>query len=552
MAENLQKYLDKYKEQLDSDKLFSDARLRSNTEKSKPKAINPKANFFSKHKGLLTMITIGMTIISLMMMVSSGEEIVQLQAVNTSDTVAEIISDDDILIEIELTDDIEITSNDEITAIAKTQIPSSGISNKEIEPKTAATVLAEDNEESSKSEIELYANLDYPEEIEFEDEIFFDDSIDEADDSIDKDNIDENNLDDNNQDQDTSNTKPSSFDRFLESIHDTSSVGGVVYLELTIEEMEAIGIKKINDSYNFRYQDSYIDEGSTTFARAFVSILEFFGFDSDNVFYDCSVGSMFINQEIEKGQKWGSREVDRTLPVSVTVYENHYTKAVGSKIFGNTCRYYENNWKSPLIKEFAPGIKPQNLGFYSSAGRDGEYSKNIDRLLPVSIFYGDPAEPDSSKLRYGNIQIWYIATKELAELLPPRYSEPILKELELLTSIENGTIPLKEACRQMEDQTSYFNMCTMTSRTIEYVKVYPNPVSDQLTCEFELIETSNIRIALFAQSGSFIKYLSRSQKLASAVHSITMQLPDDLSAGVYLIAVMSDNGDRVITKIIAE
>ena len=205
-----------------------------------------------------------------------------------------------------------------------------------------------------------------------------------------------------------------------------------------------------------------------------------------------------------------------------------------------------------MLKEFAPDIEPRNLGFYSSPGRDGEYSKRIDKLIPVSIFYSDPTEPDSSKLRYGNIQIWYIATKEFAELLPPRYSEPILKELELLTSIENGTIPLKEACREMEDQTSYFNMCTMTSLTIEYAKVYPNPVSDNLTCEFELIEESNIRIALFAQSGSFIKYLTQTQTFASGVRSQTMRLPDDLSAGVYLIAVMSDNGDRVITKRIAE
>ena len=104
----------------------------------------------------------------------------------------------------------------------------------------------------------------------------------------------------------------------------------------------------------------------------------------------------------------------------------------------------------------------------------------------------------------------------------------------------------------MEDQTSYFNMCTMTSRTIEYVKVYPNPVSDQLTCKFELIEASNIRIALFAQSGSFIKYLTKPQSLTEGVQSLSMQLPSDLTQGVYLIAVMNENGDRVITKIIKE
>ncbi|MCK5741760.1 MAG: hypothetical protein KAH48_06045, partial [Chlorobi bacterium] len=393
-------------------------------------------------------------------------------------------------------------------SINKTEIlnTSDEIGKKEITTKTPTDIVVDSNDDCCKLDADQALDQDLVLEAVPADEILIDDGIDDK------------NQEGNNQEEKPSEVKQGSIDKFIENIPDEPNVGGVVYLELTIEEMEKIGIKKINDSYNFRFQDSSPDTGSKL-ERGLASILSFIGINTDNVFYECSVGSMFINHKIEKGQGWGTREVDRTLPVSVTVYESHYTKAEDAEIFGHTIRSYENNWESPLLKEFAPDIKPRNLGYYSSAGRDGEYSKKFDRLVPLSIFYGDPTEPDSSKLRYGNIQIWYIATKELAELLPPRYSEPILKELALLTSIENGMIPLKEACREMEDQTSYFNMCTMTSRTIEYAKVYPNPVSDQLTCKFELNEASNIRIALFAQSGSFIKYLNQTQKLMSGVHS---------------------------------
>jgi PKD repeat protein len=80
--------------------------------------------------------------------------------------------------------------------------------------------------------------------------------------------------------------------------------------------------------------------------------------------------------------------------------------------------------------------------------------------------------------------------------------------------------------------------------------VYPNPNNGSFKTEFELIENENVSIQVVDVLGK-IQYQSTLGKLTAGYHQHEINLPSDLSKGIYFLKLINSRGNKT-TKIILE
>lgn len=73
------------------------------------------------------------------------------------------------------------------------------------------------------------------------------------------------------------------------------------------------------------------------------------------------------------------------------------------------------------------------------------------------------------------------------------------------------------------------------------ISVYPMPVQDQFTVNYDLQSTGAVKINLYNMQGALVSNLS-SQVLNSGKHSDNFYLPTQLSAGNYILSIESESG----------
>lgn len=173
--------------------------------------------------------------------------------------------------------------------------------------------------------------------------------------------------------------------------------------------------------------------------------------------------------------------------------------------------------------------------------KDQMYEIDYTKLLPVSLVY------NNTKL-ISKIVFWFVPTREFISLLPERYKTSLMTEVQAVESIESGSIPAEKACQAVRD-ASFLDICRINSGAITIEKLYPNPVYYQSTISFRLSEPRIITIDLHDVEGKYIGSLMKTKALNQGKYNMEIDTKD-IRPGIYLIAVKSESAEIATIKII--
>ncbi|MFC2131496.1 T9SS type A sorting domain-containing protein [Bacteroidota bacterium] len=158
-------------------------------------------------------------------------------------------------------------------------------------------------------------------------------------------------------------------------------------------------------------------------------------------------------------------------------------------------------------------------------------------LIPLDIRYKD----DSTD---GWI-FWFEPTMKFINALPERYHEDLIAEFKLYESNE----PYCGA--PIDAEKAYMDVWRSCSGAIENLRIFPNPVKDMVSMKFELTEKRNITFTVHDLSGIRLKELSQEKHLQTGTNTFTFDL-SELSSGMYLLVVSSQQGEHAVQRLIKE
>lgn len=79
--------------------------------------------------------------------------------------------------------------------------------------------------------------------------------------------------------------------------------------------------------------------------------------------------------------------------------------------------------------------------------------------------------------------------------------------------------------------------------------LYPNPVREKATLEYELLNAEKVTINLYDLQGRFIQNVSPTAEKKPGKQVETIQFNPDLPAGTYLLSIESSKGTTIIKAI---
>lgn len=84
------------------------------------------------------------------------------------------------------------------------------------------------------------------------------------------------------------------------------------------------------------------------------------------------------------------------------------------------------------------------------------------------------------------------------------------------------------------------------------VLIYPNPVQEQFTMEFELTTRTNVTVALYSVHGEKVADLLNSGQLSKGNYRFPVRLPGNLSSGNYLVQLNTEDGGRSVKILVTK
>ncbi len=182
----------------------------------------------------------------------------------------------------------------------------------------------------------------------------------------------------------------------------------------------------------------------------------------------------------------------------------------------------------------------------------------IPHISPIKLYHIDdfdyssliPIEINFSKDKLiEKLILWYYPTPQFIEALPERYRNALRKELNVISSIKSGALPINEACKLIAEE-SFFDLCRFSNGAIEFNNVYPNPTyNGNVTLSFKTSEQRNIEINAYDIQGNFLGRISVLKNLEKGSHNIKMDLTK-LTTGLYIIGILSDKNEFVSQRLV--
>ncbi|MES2765722.1 MAG: T9SS type A sorting domain-containing protein [Bacteroidota bacterium] len=203
----------------------------------------------------------------------------------------------------------------------------------------------------------------------------------------------------------------------------------------------------------------------------------------------------------------------------------------------------------------------------------GETSDSDDPVL-IDLLQGNVEQPDNSlklrlrkwadeeahkqdsiektrkyiPIRAGNFIVWYSPESEVLSRLPESVCNSIHAEL-----TGNNIVSANEF--REEYPTSgfcYLDLCEKTNGAIICSKVSPNPAPDKrTTLSYELSEERGIVTALYDLSGRKLREFCALKTMEKGKHDEEISL-DGIEKGIYLIAIITDKGEKLSRRLIID
>lgn len=172
------------------------------------------------------------------------------------------------------------------------------------------------------------------------------------------------------------------------------------------------------------------------------------------------------------------------------------------------------------------------------------FKKQIDNFIMVNKMVALEL-PYKNDPNHNGLIFWYNPEQALIDALPQRFRSNLAKEFKLLEN--TGAI----CGMKIEVEKPYLDIWRACSGAIENLRVFPNPVKDQLNIKFELKESRVMSFSIYELSGSKIKDLLENQKSEAGTNSFGFDLTE-LRKGMYLIVASSNVGENAVQRIIKE
>ncbi len=327
-------------------------------------------------------------------------------------------------------------------------------------------------------------------------------------------------------------------------------IAGIEKLELTWDELKKIGIRIEDGKLVSNGQEWYFTKNKE---RGYLKILREKKYPTNIDSGIFRIKSMIDTISFElshekplKYENWDMKNGAEIFPVAITILHNNmgYTDENGQvSKFVRSTEYVED--KNPLLDKYAD---TDDLLYNGNHG----FQSKLKLLIPVNIKFGEHIVKDSSKYKNATINYWFFATEEFVELLPDRYRIPIMKELKMISNVEEGSMSYEDACSALKGE-SYFGLCTMESENIKNLKIYPNPSFDgEFNLKFDLLKTCKLSFDVYSTDGEKIANIDGMLHHEMNDLVLVLELGDSISNGVYLLSISTDIGDMITTKIIIE
>ena len=331
--------------------------------------------------------------------------------------------------------------------------------------------------------------------------------------------------------------------KFRSQLPSIKPIAGIERLMLTNEEAAQIGININNDTISTTTEDwldlSVMPDKVQSYIKNDLGYnFQGYALLKANIKFDKGLNSKgdLIPEPI-KYSGWDMKIWSHFSPACISI---------NRKVKGNTL-FNSQTFQSPwLVNDTSSAyIRSEDLLSQDSSGK---FVSKLSKLVPVHI--SDLKVDANGDTVSNQIDFWFVASREFVMKLPERYREPILKELDLIKSIENGTLPVEDACEILKGATSYFGICSSGSSDINKITVYPNPVKEgSATVNFHLKNDKKLKMELYSSDGKFTNLIKDFEDYKSGSNTVKINL-SKISSGVYLLSLTDEKNNRATVKLI--
>ena len=338
------------------------------------------------------------------------------------------------------------------------------------------------------------------------------------------------------------------------------NVKPIATINLTLEELKPFGITYNKGKISYITEIELPDNVPPEYKEAADSMLREEGYDPENAKYirnKIVFDSAGSKKASYKYTGWDTYQYSKLYPIASSCQYSYYS---------------ENNYRKP--SQYLSTIKNNQSPLYTDIGADSLFSSvplsdqfRKDEKTGSMLFYwdGNKRKYDMSKLipvylhldsvlEYSELEssidmvFWFIPTKEFIDALPENYADKLRKELQLIEDISNGEVNPEDACERLNSE-SYFGLCGLNYGALKNIKVYPNPVTPMSQLSFDLEESRKLSIRVHDLEGKSLATLASDKAFDAGTHEFPLKFKD-LSSGVYMISVTSDENEQVVIKVL--
>jgi hypothetical protein len=320
-------------------------------------------------------------------------------------------------------------------------------------------------------------------------------------------------------------------------------IGGIEKISLTLDDLKALDVEFKDDAFIIKCED--LMETNIWDKKSKNELKEKYNYDldaSDRILLKSNIitkispdkGESPIKDHI-KYDGWDNNTYSHFAPI---YYKNHVK--VANYQFILTCMM-----ASPYFYMYDQDKKINTFDLINNIDSNPILSK----LIPVEVDWKNINKNGDSTST--NILLWYYADKEFANRLPEKYKNAVLKEIEVADKINKGNISLEDGCTILKGEPSYLGICSLSSGAVNNFMVYPNPSVDKnIQIKANLNKAEKLKVELYDEQGEFRAMLKDFDLYEPGEQKIALQLPSDISSGVYLVSLVDNKGQRSTNKIV--
>ncbi len=340
-----------------------------------------------------------------------------------------------------------------------------------------------------------------------------------------------------------------------------SKIKGLRALELSIEELAALGVHLNSGGFQLQAElgfheddplalNAFVSNNSSARSQLnfkqqqLASVLKSFGYSSS--------GSMKFSVRIDSFSIRSTLQAQSTASAALSplVISHEVSDAEGKEnnavlLFGNadqnaaqSARLTDETVALFDLYSAKPQARTEELSHFPLL------SKLIAVRLPLIDQRGVGAD----------VILWYYPSEEFLGLLPEKYSDRIrdeLKRIEVAEQRHKADSATALIAQRERGEYRYTDVARAASGSVSILSVGPNPAHDHARIRFLLSDARDLSIVLYDMSGNRVAVLNQLNGMGSGEHEETIDCKD-LPTGVYLITLVSNQGEQAIQRFIIQ